>query len=685
MNTTQNTRVKKTLALLLAAVMLLALMPMTALAAGTIYSPSDWADVQATVDGMNDGDTLDLSGLQGVNNQSQPIPGGIITINKSITVKGTYTEDAYLSPATNGFHETYFVLSGNPTITFVALDITNKDNTKPTIGGFGNVIVENVFLFSPSSPAPELPATIEIEGDVTVRSESVETVDNWINPTVIHGKTITSDEYRAGTAIKANNVFIESGRIIGGHNNLEGIGGNAIEANNVIVNGALEKHVGYYIDTATIEGGTGKTEGGSAIVATGNVTINGGGIYGGEGGGLGGNAIIAGGNITLAGEYIVDGANLYWSCWIRGGAGQSASGVSIQFSGDDASPQRILTADKALICRIAGGEAAPYTIIMQKNDISFFNDSRVGFSADTNIPLLKNGKYAFTNEERTRGKLDESTAFVMSAPTVSGTPTDTSVMLNSIDKAEFSKDGGANWQDGTVFTALSPNTEYSFIARIKGTYLNSAATQIKTDKSTPATPSAPTVSGTPTATSITLNTITEAEYSKDNGATWQGSPTFTGLTPNTEYTFIARIKATDDSYASSNSPVSAPIKTDKSTPAAPAAPTVSGTPTATSITLNTIAGAEYSKDGGTTWQDSPIFDGLTPNTDYTFVARIKAVDGVSNASANSPSSLTIKTAKQLEADNPKTGDNSNIPATIAFMIFSLGALTLTVRHRKKRV
>ena len=45
--------------------------------------------------------------------------------------------------------------------------------------------------------------------------------------------------------------------------------------------------------------------------------------------------------------------------------------------------------------------------------------------------------------------------------------------------------------------------------------------------------------------------------------------------------------------------------------------------TATSITLVTVTGAEYSIDGGKTWQDSPVFEGLTPDTAYTFVQRYK--------------------------------------------------------------
>ena len=69
------------------------------------------------------------------------------------------------------------------------------------------------------------------------------------------------------------------------------------------------------------------------------------------------------------------------------------------------------------------------------------------------------------------------------------------------------------------------------------------------------------------------------------------------------------------------------ITVDKASQAAPiSAPTLKGR-TYTSITLNTVepnangAAAQYSKDGGKTWQDSAEFTELTSNTTYTFAVR----------------------------------------------------------------
>ena len=83
------------------------------------------------------------------------------------------------------------------------------------------------------------------------------------------------------------------------------------------------------------------------------------------------------------------------------------------------------------------------------------------------------------------------------------------------------------------------------------------------------------------------------------------------------------------------------ITVDKASQAAPAnAPTLKDR-TYTSITLNTVepnangAVAQYSKDGGKTWQDSAEFTDLTSNTTYTFAVRYaeKAPYAASTASA----------------------------------------------------
>lgn len=74
-----------------------------------------------------------------------------------------------------------------------------------------------------------------------------------------------------------------------------------------------------------------------------------------------------------------------------------------------------------------------------------------------------------------------------SAPTLMS-KTQTTVTLNAITGAEYSMDG-YTWQSGTTFTDLSPNTSYSFYARMAGTdtmkfSLSSAALSVTTEKAT---------------------------------------------------------------------------------------------------------------------------------------------------------------------------------------------------------
>ena len=62
------------------------------------------------------------------------------------------------------------------------------------------------------------------------------------------------------------------------------------------------------------------------------------------------------------------------------------------------------------------------------------------------------------------------------------------------------------------------------------------------------------------------------------------------------------------------------LSVGKGTPAQLAAPTLKQAST-TSIELNAVAGAEYSMDGEV-WQTSPVFEGLTKNTQYMFYIRM---------------------------------------------------------------
>jgi hypothetical protein len=138
---------------------------------------------------------------------------------------------------------------------------------------------------------------------------------------------------------------------------------------------------------------------------------------------------------------------------------------------------------------------------------------------------------------------------------------------------------------------------------------------------------------------------------KINGAT-SASYTPPTATIGTIYYYVLVTNAdTDENIAGLRTAAAtsstAAITVNKASQPAPAAPALADK-TATSVTLNTISdNTEYGIDGGN-WQPSPVFDGLAPNTTYTFYARMKET-GTHNASQASEG-LSVVTYAGTDAD-----------------------------------
>ena len=135
----------------------------------------------------------------------------------------------------------------------------------------------------------------------------------------------------------------------------------------------------------------------------------------------------------------------------------------------------------------------------------------------------------------------------------------------------------------------------------------------------PAIPAQPEVDSK-TDVSVTLTLVAGQEYSRDAGA-WQDSNVFGSLTAGTGYSFTTGVKAVADTSFASATSAALDVTTKTSPAGSPSAPALSST-TDTTIVINTVAGQEYSINGGTTWQTSGNFAGLTGGAEYSIVTRV---------------------------------------------------------------
>ncbi len=136
------------------------------------------------------------------------------------------------------------------------------------------------------------------------------------------------------------------------------------------------------------------------------------------------------------------------------------------------------------------------------------------------------------------------------------TRTDSTITLYATEGFEYSKDG-VHWQDSNVFDQLSLGVPYTFYQRVKATDTykaseNSAVLNVVL-KSTPPKPMKPIVLDC-TQNSVTLTPIGDYEYGIQTtswgGIQWQPSNIFSGLNPQTSYTFYQRHIETDIYYRS---------------------------------------------------------------------------------------------------------------------------------------
>lgn len=243
----------------------------------------------------------------------------------------------------------------------------------------------------------------------------------------------------------------------------------------------------------------------------------------------------------------------------------------------------------------------------------------------------------------------EQAAQTCPAPTLAGSTTN-SLTLNAVDNAEYSMDGKV-WQDSPVFKNLDAGTGYTLYQRLKatedGNYDVSPAvsaqfstefttvdpgdlSEVMQPQSYPYTGN-PVAYQVPTISYVTKSTVTYTVDGQD-----------TTVAPTNAGTYPVTVSFTMQAGTAALEPVTSTLTITKVEQNAPAAPTASNIGT-NSITVAAIPGAVFSMDGGANWQESTIFEGLTPDTDYTIQAKYP---GDQNHYESPVSSAVIRTNRQ---------------------------------------
>ena len=246
------------------------------------------------------------------------------------------------------------------------------------------------------------------------------------------------------------------------------------------------------------------------------------------------------------------------------------------------------------------------------------------------------------------------------------------IILKGIPDGEYSMDGGSTWQDSSIFTALESDHEYTFVQRVKEMdgHLGSDTSTTAAFTTDPLPSDA--LTGTVTVTvqdsgdavfgATLVATVTDSNAEGDLQYQWKrsnGDQMGEATTANT-YTLTAddigwqiTCEVTDSGTKTGTIESQPTPIIEKAEPVAPGAPTMLSK-TYNSITLNVVEGCVYGIviDGAMQWQDSNIFMGLEPNTEYDFYQRLQETETHKESSLSSKYSGTTDTAPT----NPLTGN-----------------------------
>ena len=245
--------------------------------------------------------------------------------------------------------------------------------------------------------------------------------------------------------------------------------------------------------------------------------------------------------------------------------------------------------------------------------------------------------------------------------------------------AEFSIDGGLNWQVGNTFTNLPAGTYNIAVRNVDGTCFV-LYNQNPVIITAPSAPSITNVTYTdPTDCNSNDGTITVTatggsgtyQYSNDGGATWQASNVFTGLAGGTYTTAVRNMgpPATCEVVGQSVT------LTDKVPPVinnvVATNPTDCGVTDGTIIIDATSAAAnvlEYSIDGGLSWFLDNTFVGLSGDT---YEIRVRNADGTCEQSA--PNVILIDKVQPVISSVVETSPTNCGVADGSIVVNAIGA------------
>jgi len=219
---------------------------------------------------------------------------------------------------------------------------------------------------------------------------------------------------------------------------------------------------------------------------------------------------------------------------------------------------------------------------------------------------------------------------------------ETSITLKAVDNVEYRIEGRA-WQDSSIFNLLNPDTEYTFYGRFKETDTHKASAESEIKIKTEASP-LPQLTGnislvekavygeTLTVDISKLKAEGIEELSNKITYQWLRAGVNIESAINKEYTLtVDDIGKEIKVIVSANGTdivgtVESEARTIEKAENTDVVTIELKDKTALIVTLKNNENAEFKlgKDGE--WQANPIFEGLTPKTEYTFYGRIKETD-----------------------------------------------------------